>query len=221
MKQTSIDKLSKVYNFLQDEMQPGMAELIAEVIRAESAKPKGEKFDYYKFTPPKKAYYREALKGVYHDSGWKVASDAHIMVALKEEYPEELEGKIVAEDGSFIDATYPAWQKIMPKKPSKDAHKIDVAGFREWLADRRVQYKAEYGKGTKYDDHWDVCVGGVYFRAWLFDLLITAMEKIGADTLLLEGSHPAYCETEKGKVVVMPLVLDNVEIANDKIYNMA
>lgn len=221
MKDTSIKKLSKVYNFLQAGIQPVMAELIADVIRAESAEPKGEKFDYYKFAAPKKGYYREALKGVYHDSGWKVVSDAHIMVALKEEYPEELEGKIVAEDGSFIDDTYPAWQKIMPKKPSKDAHKIDVAGFREWLADRRAEYKAEFGKGTKYDDYWAVCVGGVYFRARLIDLLITAMEKIGADTLLLDGSHPAYCETEKGKVVVMPLVLDDVEIAYDKIYNMA
>lgn len=217
MKDTSIKKLSKVYNFLLGEEQPGMAELIAEVIRAESAKPKGEKFDYYKFTTsPKKA-----LQGVYHDSGWKVASDAHIMVAIKEDYSEALEGAIVAEDGSIIDEQYPAWRKVMPKKPSKDAHKIDVARFREWLAERRIEYKAEYGKGTKFADHWDVCVGGVYFRARLFDLLITAMEKIGADTLLLNGSHPAYCETEKGKVLLMPVFLDNVEIANDKIYNMA
>ena len=217
MKDTSIKKLSKVYNFLQAESHSEMAELIAEVIRAESAVPKGKKFDYYKFTTSQK----DALKGVYHDSGWKVASDAHIMVALKEEYPAELEGKIVDKDGSFIDATYPAWRKIMPTKPSKDAHKIDVAGFREWLADRRAEYKAEYGKGTKFDNHWDVCVGGVYFSARWFDLLVLAIERIGADTLLLDGNHPAYCETEKGKVVICTSILDKDDLANDKIYNMA
>ena len=39
-----------------------------------------------------------ALTGVYHDNGYKVASDAIVLVAIKSDYPEELEHHIIDKD---------------------------------------------------------------------------------------------------------------------------
>ena len=49
---------------------------------------------------------RPQLTGVYHDNGYKVGTDAHIMAMIKSDYPSELEGKI-AKDGSEIKGSSP------------------------------------------------------------------------------------------------------------------
>lgn len=108
MKQTSITKLSEVYNNLNalynGEQIPhdykSLANLIQEVIRAEAiTKPKGSKFDIYNYTS--KDTFRMQMCGVFHDNGVLVASDAHIMVAINGDYPAEYEGRVILKDGSI------------------------------------------------------------------------------------------------------------------------
>ena len=108
MKQTSITKLSEVYNNLNalyngEEIAHDykyLANLIQQVLRAESPEAKAGKFDYFKYVENTNSI-RPVMQCVFHDKGYKVASDAHILIAIKEDYPEEYEHKLLHADGSF------------------------------------------------------------------------------------------------------------------------
>lgn len=92
MKQTSIDKINKVYVAIKDSDEFKMyAELLKDVIRAEAMTPvKAGKFNIYNYVANDEIH--PSMCGVYHENGMKVASDSHILIAIEEEYPEEMEG---------------------------------------------------------------------------------------------------------------------------------
>lgn len=95
MKQTSITKLSEVYNNLNALYNgekiahdyKSLADLIQQVIRAEATtEAKAGKFDYFKYADNSNSI-RPIMQCVFHDEGYKVASDAHILIAVKDSYP--------------------------------------------------------------------------------------------------------------------------------------
>ena len=61
--------------------------LINEVIALDinEKKAKDSKFNIYDFASKDKDPYRECMCGVYHDKGWRVASNAQTLIAIKEE----------------------------------------------------------------------------------------------------------------------------------------
>ena len=61
-------------------------EIVAEIIRAESAKATVGKFNIYNYVE-KNDKWRPVMSGVFHDNGKKVASDGAVLVAINEEYP--------------------------------------------------------------------------------------------------------------------------------------
>lgn len=207
MKQTSIEKLSEIYNGLKDLGFPRLIDLIKEVIRAETqVAVKGSKFNFYDYTGSEKNF-RIVLSGVFHEEGWRVACDAHIMVALKDEYATELEGKIVKEDGSIVEGHYPKWRSVVPDKTKMRPFEVDAQKFYDWVSERRIEWKAETGKGKKWVDAWAVQVGDAVLKAEYFDKVLTAMKEIGTTTLYVEDSRRAVlAETEKGLVILMPLM---------------
>ena len=102
------------------------------------------KFDYYKYVD--KDGTRPVMTGVYHDDGFKVASDAHILVAFKDDYDvSELEGKVVGKDGAFIDGKYPNWRSVIPDFTSnKHGYRTETVkiDFNKWAEFMKV-YKAD------------------------------------------------------------------------------
>lgn len=208
MKQSSIDKLSRVYNFLCDELRPDMAELIKEVLRAEgSEKSDSLKFNIYNFVADPKCP-RPQMTGVFYDGEWRVASDLHILIAEKGVWPEELQGKIVAQDGSFIKGTYPKWQSILPKSlKDYEAHEIDITKVEATIKEYRLQYKAEYGKSKKWHNNWTINVDGTYFKAEFIWMLLTAgVEKLYIDKNI--KNRVAYFETSYTKGFIMQVLND-------------
>lgn len=71
------------------------------------------------------------LKGVYHKGGCKIATDSHILVAIKSEYPAELEGKIVAKDASIIDARFPNYNRVISSIKRCKNRDIDAVKLKE------------------------------------------------------------------------------------------
>lgn len=214
MKQTSITKLSEIYNGLKDMDKafhdfgiPRLLDLIKEVIRAETqVAVKGSKFNFYDYTIDEKDF-RAVLSGVFHKEGWRVACDSYIMVALKEEYATELEGKIVKEDGSFVEGEYPKWRSVVPDKTKMRPFEVDAQKFYDWVSERRIEWKAETGKGKKWGDKWAVRVGDAVLKAEFFDKVLTAMKEIGTNTLYVADSRRVVlAETEKGLVILMPII---------------
>lgn len=208
MKQTSIDKLSEIYNALNNTENQRLADLVQQVIRAEATtEAKGGKFDYFKYVAADGI--RPIMQCVFHDEGYKVASDAHILIAIKDSYPSEWEHKLLHADGSFEDhGIYPKWRSVIPKPDGYEPYKVDRKAFYEWLTQKRSELKAETGKGKKFVNGWSYQFGPARFNAELFDKLLTAMERIGTDVLMLKDARSsAYAQTEDGTALLMPVMV--------------
>lgn len=217
MKQTSIKKLSEVYNSLNalyngESVQhdyKDLANLIQDVIRAEATtKVKGSKFNIYNYVS--KDEYRPQMCGVYHNEGWRVASDAHILFAEECEYPAEYEGKTLLKDGSFAEGgKYPQWRSAVPSGDGYKPYEFDTQKFYDWVEQKRAAYKTETGKGIKFDGLWRVQIGPCLLNAAFFDKLVAAMNYLGATQLFVKESRRAvYAKTDKGLVLLMPALRD-------------
>ena len=238
MKQSSIEKLSKIYSALYDRGDnEGMA-LIKDIIRAEAIIPaKCSKFDIYKYVSDDSL--RPALGGVFHDHGCMVASDGYIAVMLNRQYPEDYEGKVLFKSGEFYKIEYskleedgkrhmaktettyvedgrehriyPDVRSIIPKPDDYVAYKVDESKFYEWVSEKRVQAKAETGKGSKWSPLWRVKIGPAQLKAENFDKMLTAMKEIGTDEVMVRDVRkPSFAKTEKGLVMLMPLVGEDI-----------
>jgi len=208
MKQSSIDKLSRIYNYFNETVgDKYMANMVKEVIRAES-EPSGDslKFDIYKFSGKNNG--RPVLQGVFYDGEWRVCSNMHILIAEKGVWPEELQSKIVAQDGSFIQGKYPDWQSILPKNlKDYESHELDITKVEATIKEYRLQYKAEYGKSKRWHDNWTINVDGTYFKAEFIWLLLTAgVEKLYIDKNI--NNRVAYFETSYTKGAIMQVLKD-------------
>lgn len=157
---------------------------LARIIRIETPVCKDPKFDLYNYAD-KKDNMRPMMGCVYHTEGLKVASDSHILVALKEDYDPELEGKAVKYDGSFPDGKYPNFRSIKPTdfKKTHTANEFDFEKFDEFVRDAKSQIKLKVHKDMY---NFYVCIGGCYFRLELLIKLVAYMKKIGTTTLWTE-----------------------------------
>lgn len=242
MKQTSIDKINKVYVAIKDHEEFKMyAELLKDVIRAEAMTPvKAGKFNIYNYVADDDI--RPAMNGVFLDRGNKVASDSHILISIKEEYEPEYEGRVMYKDGSFYDmrrrvkdedgnwkdvaqytswedenghrySIYPKWESVIPREDGYSKVKVDREArekFYKWVEEKRVEHKAEYGKGTKWDNTWYVKLGNCGFKAVFLDKLFTAMDFLGTDEVFVhpEGRRAAMVKSDKGVCILMPVMID-------------
>lgn len=211
MKDSSMKKLSEVYNRLAEDNNE-LAEMIMQVIRAESPKASAsKKFDLFGYVA--KGELRPSMKGVFHEEGFQVASDEKIMVAVKQEYPKEYEGKILMKDGTLNgELKYPKWRSVIPDGEGYYSFHIDAEKFYEGLDEIRTEYKAKNGKGKRWCYDWIVNVGPANFRAELFGRLITAMKELGTNHLMVKDRYrAAYAKTDDGIVLLMPTIQNQVE----------
>ena len=62
------------------------------------------KIDPWKFVQKDKDLneLKPSLSGIYHKNGYIYATDAHILVKYKSDYPKQYEGKIIGKDGKVV-----------------------------------------------------------------------------------------------------------------------
>ena len=176
MKTNSEKLLNEIYVMTEDQK---IKDKVLQILRIEQSQAKG-KFDYYKFVSKDKI--RPIMTGVFHDSGFKVASDCHILVAIKDEYDvSELEGKVVGKDGAFIEGKYPNWRAVIPdltvREKKTETVKINFTKWDEIMA----TWKAEKKVG---DEKRAVKVGNAYYQVELFNLLILALKRLGVNEFI-------------------------------------
>jgi hypothetical protein len=141
-----------------------------------------------------------------------VASDAIVLVAVKSDYPEDIEHHIINKDNAEVYAKYPNWRACIPSGKDYKPYHIDTARFDAFVKERRAAWKAGTGKGTKWQGVWAVKVGPAYFKAEKFSLFLAGMKEIGATEIFVrEGRRPAYAKTDKGCVLVFPILLERTE----------
>ena len=99
---------------------------IRRILKLEDNSVKGT-FSLYDFVMYKKnvyTHYYEALTGVYHSNGYVFASDSHVIIKMKKEYPSEHEGKIIAKNGDVIEKNFPNCCDSLIRKDDTDKMRI-------------------------------------------------------------------------------------------------
>lgn len=76
----------------------------------------------------------DILKGVYHDKGYIVGSDGHVLFAMREDYPKSLEGKVTDKDGNEVSVKYPNWRGIVQNVKDDGALPVDVEDLHRFAA---------------------------------------------------------------------------------------
>lgn len=189
---------------------------VLQILRIEQSQAKG-KFDYYKFVS--KDEIRPIMTGVFHDNGFKVASDCHILVAIKDDYDvSELEGKVVGKDGAFIEGKYPNWRGVIPDFTSeKHGYKTEVVkiDFDRWMKFMQI-YKAD--KRLNQEKMW-VKVGGQFYKVDSFNLLTIAMRRLGVNEITNSwtqyGSTAGVCNGRDGGIA---LLMPKTRYDNEEFY---
>lgn len=93
-----------------------------------------KKFNIYNFVSDDD--FRPAMGGVFHDGGYKVACDSIILVAVRSDYPEELEHHVLDKDGKDILTAYPKWRACLPDGVDYKPYSIDPAQFEAFIKER-------------------------------------------------------------------------------------
>ncbi len=93
------------------------------------------------------------LRGVRYENGAAVASDGHVLLAVKTDYPKEYEGKTIDKNGNPIEGRFPNWKSVIPysgESVDLDAF-IAVVDEAKSKLKRVKELKAEYEKRKKVD----------------------------------------------------------------------
>lgn len=203
MKPESLKHLQNLYERTEDKY---FKETIEAIIRLESETKSKGKFSLWDYVS--KDDIRPSMCCVLHDSGFKVASDAHILVALKEEYPDELEGKLLKKDGTIETehTKYPNWRSVIPdpERMRMVPVKMDFDKVRGFESDFKARIKAA-GLSLKYTFGY-VKVNNSWFKLDLLMKAVKFMEHIGADTLYVapDGRRAGLAVSGDSKCIVMP-----------------
>lgn len=167
------------YNVKDEQLAKYLKDEFTRIIRIESSQSSNPKFDFYKYAA--KDDLRPAMCGIFHDKGQKVVSNANILIAKKENYPEEYEGKILGKDGKFIEGKFPNYESVFPdlKKNAYTEHEVNFEAFADFVLQTKAEAKLR-GCDTSFAF---VQIGGCYFKLQLFQLLVSYMKEIGAKTI--------------------------------------
>lgn len=167
------------YNCKDENYVDYLKKEFARIIRIESPQSSNPKFDFYKYAAKDDSH--PAMCGIFHDKGQKVVSNTYILIAKKEDYSEEFEGKILGKDGKFIEAKFPNYESVFPnlKKSAYTEHEVNFEAFADFVLQAKATAKLR-GSDTSFAF---VEIGGCYFRLDLFQLLVSYMKEIGAKTI--------------------------------------
>ena len=205
MKTESMKHLQQMYQMCSEDMSY-FKELIEAIIRIESETKTKSKFKIWDYVLVDAI--RPSMACVFHDNGYKVASDSHILIAIKEDYPEEMEGRLMRKDGTLMDegTRFPKWRDVIPNPELSEMVpvKIDFTKVREFEADFKAKKKASDRKNfDAYIRVRENCA----FRLDYLVKMVKAMEHIGTDTLMVnaDGWRAALAVGGESKAILMPI----------------
>lgn len=175
------------------------------VATKESNAPKAKRPDPFQFVwSDKKDTNHRPLEGVYHGNGMIVATDARVLLAIKSDYPAELEGKITDKQGQVIEHKYPNWEILFDRKKvlPVDVNLEKLALFLEQIKSQvptERQAKADTWKSrTVFIDFGNgTIVGFEYYRLVKF---VNAARFLNAKLSLT--NNMLFGEAEDGKLIL-------------------
>ena len=94
--------------------EPEIKTLLSDFLRANTIA-QNEKFDLSKYVSNQKNDNQETLTGIFHENGFRIATNGRILCVVDNDYPDEFEGKTVSPKGQIIEGRFPVWQNVLPK----------------------------------------------------------------------------------------------------------
>lgn len=214
MKPESMKHLQKMHAMCSEDMSY-FKELIEAIIRIESEPKTKSKFKIWDYVSDNAI--RPAMCHVCHDGGFKVASDGHILIAVKEDYDPLLEGRLMLKNGTLApenEYRYPKWREVIANTELMEmvSVKIDFDKLKGFEADFKAKMKAADRKYATTA----VRVGTCWFKLEYLVKMAKVMEHIGTDTLMVnaDGRRAALASSDKGYALLMPIVCpENADFA--------
>lgn len=172
------------------------------------------KFNIYDFTNDDNGT-RPVMGCVHHQDGYKVASDSRVLIAVKDAYPEALEGKNIDKNGEESEYKYPSWDKLFcANQKTAPGYRIDFDKLTNWVKEHNAEkkMKGKWGARRAY-----VKVGPAFFDLECLAKLAKFMKAQGTDILHVEEARrAAACFSEDGsKGLIMPCVCTRIDYKDD------
>lgn len=156
-------------------------------------------------TDKKEAEIHPVLTGVYHDNGYVVGTNAHILLARKEDYNKSLEGKITNKKGEVIDGKYPNWRAVVEGETTTNSWGINLDELHAFVRGVFTKLKADGAKKSTIDSATiafkDTDGNIIVCNAKTLDKALRGAKSIGATEFGNKSERFAHAQTKKGYVV--------------------
>ena len=156
-------------------------------------------------TDKKEAEIHPVLTGVYHDNGYVVGTNAHILLARKEDYNKSLEGKITNKKGEVIDGKYPNWRAVVEGETTTNSWGINLDELHAFVRGVLAKLKADGAKKSTIDSATiafkDTDGKIIACNAKTLDKALRGAKSIGATEFGNKSETFAHAQTKKGYVV--------------------
>lgn len=156
-------------------------------------------------TDKKEAEIHPVLTGVYHDNGYVVGTNAHILLARKEDYNKSLEGKITNKKGEVIDGKYPNWRAVVEGETTTNSWGINLDELHAFVRGVLTKLKADGTKKSTIDSATiafkDTDGKIIVCYAKTLDKALRGAKSIGATEFGNTSKTFAHAQTQKGYVV--------------------
>lgn len=156
-------------------------------------------------TDKKEAEIHPVLTGVYHDNGYVVGTNAHTLLARKEDYNKSLEGKITNKKGEIIDGKYPNWRAVVEGETTTNSWGINLDELHAFVRGVLAKLKADGAKKSTIDSATiafkDTDGKIIVCNAKTLDKALRGAKSIGATEFGNTSETFAHAQTKKGYVV--------------------
>lgn len=156
-------------------------------------------------TDKKEAEIHPVLTGVYHDNGYVVGTNAHILLARKEDYNKSLEGKITNKKGEVIDGKYPNWRAVVEGETTTNSWGINLDELHAFVRGVLAKLKADGAKKSTIDSATiafkDTDGKIIVCDAKTLDKALRGAKSIEATEFGNTSETFAHAQTKKGYVV--------------------
>lgn len=156
-------------------------------------------------TDKKEAEIHPVLTGVYHDNGYVVGTNAHILLARKEDYNKSLEGKITNKKGEVIDGKYPNWRAVVEGETTTNSWGINLDELHAFVRGVLAKLKADGANKSTIDSATiafkDTDGKIIVCNAKTLDKALRGAKSIGATEFGNTSETFAHAQTKKGYVV--------------------
>ena len=156
-------------------------------------------------TDKKEAEIHPILTGVYHNNGYVVGTNAHILLARKEDYNKSLEGKITNKKGEVIDGKYPNWRAVVEGETTTNSWGINLDELHAFVRGVLAKLKADGAKKSTIDSATiafkDTDGKMIVCNVKTLDKALRGAKSIGATEFGNKSETFAHAQTKKGYVV--------------------